>query len=108
DVIADLVQRHASIQAPQCERKAGARGRERLEAERRQNLGGAGIPRVGDDERLVRVQRPEGGGFLLLGHRDIGTLRCLTCVATSAHFTTSNRLPPKTRSTRRRSSTSAR
>src|SRR5205823_4050047 len=47
--------------------EAEARRRERLEAERRQQLRGAGVPGVGDDEYArALVQRAECGGLVLL------------------------------------------
>src|SRR3954470_5456934 len=55
-VVDDLVQRHTAVEAPKREGKARAGGRKRLEAQRLQDLGGARVPRVRDDERFALVQ----------------------------------------------------
>ena len=51
-----VVEGGAAVPAAQREREARARARERLEAERLENPGRAGVPRVRDDEGLALVQ----------------------------------------------------
>ena len=74
-VLHHLVERDVAVEAPEREREPGARGRQRLEAERRQHLRGAGVPRVRDDERLAFVQCAELLGLALLGLLGHGRLR---------------------------------
>ena len=61
-----LIQRGLPVQTAEGEREARACRRQRLESERRQHSGRAGIPRVWDDEGRAGVQCPELEGFLLL------------------------------------------
>ena len=65
-VLDDLVEGRGAVGAAQREREARARARERLEAQAREDLGRAGVPRVGDDERVALVQRTEVGALLML------------------------------------------
>ena len=72
----DLVERGVAVRAPEREREPGARRRERLEPERREDLGGPRVPRVGDDERVALVQRTEPLGLLVLrGHTHLREIR---------------------------------
>jgi hypothetical protein len=66
DVGSDLVEVDAAVGAPERERETGARTRQRPEPERREHLRRAGVPRVGDDERLALVKRAEVRRLLLL------------------------------------------
>ena len=65
-MIDHLVQRRATVRAAQREGETRAGGGERLEAQGLERPGRAGIPRVGDDEGLALVQRPEPFCLLLL------------------------------------------
>ena len=85
-VLDHLVERDAAVRAPEREGEAGARGRERLEAERRQYPRRARVPGVGDHERLALVQRAKVRGpycscQLLHGH--LGFLQYVSPTATS-------------------------
>ena len=62
----DLVEGGGAVGTPQCEGEARARARERPEPHAREDLGRAGVPRVGDDERLTLVQCAELGALLVL------------------------------------------
>src|SRR5439155_18545463 len=73
----DLVERHVAVEPPEREGEARARGRERLEPERRQYPRRAGVPRVRDHERRARVERLERAGLLLLAPHQTS----LCCVA---------------------------
>ena len=66
-VVDQLVERLLSVQAPEREREARARGREGLEAEAREHLGRPGIPGIGNDEWLAQVQVAERFALLLAG-----------------------------------------
>src|SRR5438067_1029743 len=83
DVDHDLVQRDAPVHPSQGEGEAGARGGERLEAMSLEHPGRPGIPRVGDDERLRRVQRCKGGslrGLRAHGWTSNTSSGCLPCI----------------------------
>ena len=54
-----LVERDLAVAAPERERERRARRRERLEPEPLEHARRAGVPRVGDHERLALVQRAE-------------------------------------------------
>ena len=56
----------AAVEASQREGEAGAGGCQGLESEARQDLGRAGVPRVGNDERLSLVERTESRCLLIL------------------------------------------
>jgi hypothetical protein len=61
-----LVKSDPAVEAAEREREPGAGGGERLEPERGQHPGGAGVPRIGDHERRTGVQRLELRGLRLL------------------------------------------
>ena len=65
-VLDDLVEGRGAVGAAEREREARARARERLESQPGQDLRRAGVPRVGDDERVALVQRTEVGALLVL------------------------------------------
>ena len=65
-VLDDLVEGRGAVGSAQREGEPRARARERLEPQARQDLGRAGVPRVGDDERVTVVQRTEVGALLVL------------------------------------------
>ena len=65
-VLDDLVEGRGAVAPAQREGEPRARARQRLESQARQDLGRAGIPRVGDDERVTVVQRTEVGALLVL------------------------------------------
>ena len=79
DVRGDLVERRAPVRPRQREREAGARRRERLEAERLEHARRARVPRVRDHERLARVERPKRLG--LLSRRRHAARPCQFCPA---------------------------
>ena len=74
DVLHDLVERHVPVQAPEREGKAGARRRERVEAERFEHTRRARVPRVRDHERRALVERPEPGRAVFLARTHSATL----------------------------------
>jgi hypothetical protein len=92
-VLDHLVERHAAVEPAEREGEAGARRRERPEAEGGQHPRGAGVPRVRDHERLTGVERRERSRFLSLGgHGDIlaetgALLRPFFASATSGRLT---------------------
>src|SRR5207244_5839891 len=62
-VLEDLAPAHeaGAVGAPEAVRESEARRRQGLEAERREELGGADVPRIRNDEGpRTLVQRPEG------------------------------------------------
>jgi hypothetical protein len=57
-----------AIGAPELERRSGAGRGQRLEAQRGEELGACGVPRVRDEKELVAfMQGAEGTGFVGLG-----------------------------------------
>ena len=62
----DVVERRPAVETPEGECEAGARARERLEAERLEHPRRARVPRVGDDERLAFVEGAKRLRFTLL------------------------------------------
>ena len=66
-VLGELVERDAAVEAAERERERGAGGGQRLEAQRLEHPGRAGVPRVRDHERLALVQRAEVGRLARLG-----------------------------------------
>jgi hypothetical protein len=69
DMGRNLVDRHAPVEATKREGEAGARRRERAKAERLEHARRAGVPRVGDDERLARMEGGERHRLLFLPTR---------------------------------------
>ena len=68
-----FVQRDVAVDPPQGEGEAGARRGERLEAQGREDPCRPGVPRVGNDERITLVERPEPFGLRVLPiHPDEG------------------------------------
>src|SRR5262245_36533586 len=57
----------APVEAPEGEGESGAGAGQRLEAERREDLRGPGVPGVGNQERVAVVEGPERGALLFLG-----------------------------------------
>src|SRR4051812_39308088 len=69
DVRRDLIERHLAVAAAEREGKARARGRERLEPERREHPRRAGVPGIRDHERLALMQGNEPRRLLCLSRR---------------------------------------
>ena len=75
DVLGDLVERDPSVQAPEREREAGARRRERLEPECREHARRAGVPWIRDHERLSGVELLEAYRPIRLGNHGLDSAR---------------------------------
>ncbi len=58
-MLGHLVEGHVPVGPAERESEARAGGGERLEAERGEDTGRAGVPRVGDDERFTLVEGAE-------------------------------------------------
>jgi hypothetical protein len=80
----NLVDRRAAVEATEREGEAGARRRERAKAERLEHAGGAGVPGVGDHERLARMERGERRRFLFLPTQHHASARTATVTRLSA------------------------
>ena len=61
-----LVQRRLAVEPSEGKGEGAAARRQRLEAQTLQYSGRAGVPRIGDQERLALVQRSEAGALLAL------------------------------------------
>ena len=70
DVLHDLVERHVPVQAPEREGKAGARRRQRIEAERFEHARRSRVPRIRDHEGSAGVERLKTGRPLFLRAHD--------------------------------------
>src|SRR4029077_15128462 len=66
DVVGDLVEGCAAVDAAEGEREAGARRGQGGEAECLEHACRPRVPWVRDQERLARVQRDEGGSLIRL------------------------------------------
>src|SRR5579862_4932651 len=76
-----FVQRGASVPATKREREPRARRGEGLESECGQDSGGAGVPRIRNDERPISMERLEDGCLALLSSHGHATLPFPVCRA---------------------------